>query len=61
MAPDEPAELFSVLHEINGEPSEMGELAKTTSVPIDHPLPSLTFEATEFLFTVLTAKSVSSL
>jgi len=49
--PDESAELLSILHKINGEPSEMGELAKTTSLPIDHPLPSVTFEGMEFLFT----------
>lgn len=49
--PDESAELLSLLHKINGEPSELGELAKTTSLPIDHPLPPLTFEGMEFLFT----------
>ncbi|MCW9026706.1 MAG: BRCT domain-containing protein [Thiovulaceae bacterium] len=49
--PDESAELFSLLHKINGEPSEIGELAKTTSLPIDHPLPPITFDSMEFLFT----------
>ncbi|WP_084517619.1 BRCT domain-containing protein [Desulfatiglans anilini] len=49
--PDESAELLSILHKINGEPSEIGELAKTTSLPVDYPLPSVTFEGMEFLFT----------
>ena len=49
--PDESAELLSILYKINGEPSEIGELAKTTSLPIDHPLPSVIFEGMEFLFT----------
>jgi NAD-dependent DNA ligase len=49
--PDESAELLGLLHKINGEPSEIGELAKPTSLPIDHPLPPVTFEGMEFLFT----------
>ena len=49
--PDESAELLCILHKINGEPSEIGELAKTTSLPINHPLPSVTFKGIEFLFT----------
>ena len=49
--PDESSELLGILHKINGEPSEIGELAKTTSLPIDHPLPSIAFEDMAFLFT----------
>lgn len=48
---EESAELFSLLHKISGEPSEIGELAKTTSLPINHPLPPISFEGNEFLFT----------
>lgn len=48
---DESYELLSLLYKMNGEPSEIGELAKTTSLPIDHPLPPVTFEDMEFLFT----------
>ena len=49
--PDESIELHSLLQKINGDPSEIGELAKTTSLPIDHPLPTVIFEGMEFLFT----------
>ena len=47
----ESAELLCLLQKINGETSEIGELAKTTSLPIDRPLPPLTFKGMEFLFT----------
>ena len=48
---DESAELLSILHKLAGEPSEIGELAKTTSLPINKPAPSITFEGNQFLFT----------
>jgi NAD-dependent DNA ligase len=48
---DESAELFSILHKITGETSEIGELAKTTSLPVDKPGPAITFEGNNFLFT----------
>ena len=48
---DESKELFNVLHKISGEPSEIGELAKTTSLPINNPLPSISFDGMSFLFT----------
>lgn len=48
---DESAELLSLLQKINGEPSEIGELAKTTALPINHPRPPLAFSGMEFLFT----------
>lgn len=49
--PDESNELLKILSMISGENSEIGELAKTTSLPIDNPLPSLSFENKTFLFT----------
>lgn len=48
---DESAELFEILRLINGENSELGEMAKTTALPINDPLPSLNFEGKSFLFT----------
>jgi NAD-dependent DNA ligase len=48
---EESTELFKLLHKINGEPSEIGELAKASALPVNHPLPSITFEDREFLFT----------
>ncbi len=48
---DESTELLSLLHKITGEPSEVGELAKTTSLPIDDPAPPIIFEGRLFLFT----------
>lgn len=49
--PEESNELLSVLRKITGDPSEVGELAKTTSLPIDTPLPVVTFPNHAFLFT----------
>ncbi len=48
---EESAELLSILHKITGEPSEVGELAKSTSTPVDNPAPSITFNGNLFLFT----------
>ena len=48
---DESEELFGILRYITGESSELGGLAKTTSLPIDDPLPSVSFEGMSFLFT----------
>ncbi|MEQ5836707.1 NAD-dependent DNA ligase [Marinobacter sp. NFXS9] len=48
---DESSELLSILRQISGEPSEIGELAKSSSLPINDPLPSLVFEGSKFLFT----------
>jgi len=36
---DESAELFTLLHSITGDSSEFGELSKTTSLPINKPVP----------------------
>ena len=48
---DESKELLSILHKLTGEPSEIGELAKTPSLPINDPAPPVTFEDKFFLFT----------
>jgi len=48
---DESEELKKILQAISGESSEIGELAKTTSLPIDVPLPKIDFDGTSFLFT----------
>lgn len=48
---DESAELLHILQRIAGEPSEIGELAKPTSLPIDDPLPTIVFPDHEFVFT----------
>ena len=48
---EESAELLSILQKITGEPSAVGELAKTTSLPIDEPAPNIIFENNLFLFT----------
>lgn len=48
---EESEELLSLLHMIAGDPSEVGELAKPTSLPICNPVPSISFEGNHFLFT----------
>ncbi|MGR2740923.1 BRCT domain-containing protein [Billgrantia sp. Q4P2] len=48
---EEAAELFGILRKITGEESEIGELAKTSSLPVDDPLPPVSFEEKTFLFT----------
>jgi len=48
---DESTDLLSLLHKITGEPSEVGELAKTTSLPINDPAPFVSFDGKFFLFT----------
>lgn len=48
---EESEELFKILRNISGESSEIGELAKTTSLPIDLPLPKIEFNNRSFLFT----------
>lgn len=47
----ESAELLSILHKITGEPSAVGELAKSTALPVDHPPPHIMFDGNLFLFT----------
>lgn len=48
---EESEELLSVLHKITGESSEEGELGKTTTLPVDEPMPSVTFQDSTFVFT----------
>jgi NAD-dependent DNA ligase len=48
---EESAELFSILHKITGASSELGELAKTTSLPVNEPAPTIIFKGSQFLFT----------
>lgn len=48
---EESRELLGLLHRICGNPAEMGELAKATSLPIDNPLPEVNFPDKSFLFT----------
>ncbi len=48
---DESKELFSILHKITGESSELGEIAKSSNLPLDEPSPEIIFEGNSFLFT----------
>lgn len=48
---EESAELLSILRSISGDKSEIGELAKSASLPIDNPMPSIVFPGSTFLFT----------
>ena len=48
---EESGELLTLLHRIAGEPTEVGELAKATTLPIDNPLPVISFPERSFLFT----------
>jgi|TARA_Y100000310_G_C20615814_1_gene780558 NAD-dependent DNA ligase len=48
---EESAELLGILSRVSGESSELGELAKTTSLPVDDPAPTINFESMSFLFT----------
>lgn len=48
---EESEELLSILRSISGEKSEIGELSKTSTLPINDPLPPITFSGSSFLFT----------
>jgi len=48
---EESLELFSVLRQVSGENSEIGELAKTSSLPVNSPMPDIEFVSKLFLFT----------
>jgi len=48
---EESAELLNLLRKITGSPSEIGEFAKTTALPINDPMPPVTFINKSFLFT----------
>lgn len=47
----EALEIFHILQSISGDASEIGELAKSSSLPINNPLPALSFKEKSFLFT----------
>ena len=47
---EETSELLSILRKISGDPSGLGELAKTSILPIDLPLPDVSFPNKKFLF-----------
>lgn len=49
--PDEQRELLGVLYKITGNPSEVGEIARSTTLPVDNPMPPIEFESKSFLFT----------
>ena len=48
---EESAELLKILSTVSGETSEVGELAKTMSLPVSTPIPSVIFKGMSFLFT----------
>ncbi|WOA31777.1 BRCT domain-containing protein [Alloalcanivorax xenomutans] len=48
---EESTELLSILRQITGEPIEIGELAKTSSLPLNDPLHEIEFSGKTFLFT----------
>ena len=49
--PDESAELLGLLRKIAGEPSELGEIAKPSTLPLCSPAPKVEFIDKTFLFT----------
>ncbi len=48
---EESSELFSILHAISGDKAELGEVAKTSTLPVCNPAPSIEFVGKNFLFT----------
>lgn len=48
---EESAELLSLLHVISGDKTAVGEVAKTSTLPICSPPPKITFPGKTFLFT----------
>jgi len=48
---EESSELLQILHTISGETSEIGELSKTTALPVNNPLSPVKFKDMSFLFT----------
>lgn len=48
---DESAELVAILQSLNGETAELGELAKTSTLPLNAPAPAIEFQERSFLFT----------
>ena len=48
---EESSELFSILHSISGDKTELGEVAKTSTLPVCDPAPPVEFAGKNFLFT----------
>ena len=48
---EESKELLSILRKISGEPAAVGEVAKTSMLPLDDPMPTIIFDDRTFLFT----------
>lgn len=48
---DEAEDLLATLRKISGDKSEIGELAKPSTLPLDDPLPEVKFRGRVFLFT----------
>lgn len=48
---EESHDLFALLGSLTGESGAIGEVPKTTTLPIDLPMPSITFNGSTFLFT----------
>jgi NAD-dependent DNA ligase len=48
---EEAQELVSALRQIAGEPAELGEIAKSATLPICKPAPPVSFSSRTFLFT----------
>jgi len=48
---EESTELFNILQKISGDPSAIGELSKSTSLPINDPPPTIVFKDKTFVFT----------
>lgn len=48
---DEADELYTLLQQLTGEHSEVGEVAKATSIPLCNPAPAIDFAESRFLFT----------
>ena len=47
----EALELLNTLRAISGEKSEIGEIAKTSTMPVNRPMPTMMFTGKTFLFT----------
>ena len=47
----ESTELLNILQKISADPSAVGELAKSTTLPINNPPPNIVFKGKRFLFT----------
>lgn len=48
---EEAADLMAILHKLNGATTGLGELTRSTSLPVNDPLPDVAFAGKSFLFT----------